>query len=324
MHRLLCHTLGPFRYANMMSNTKSKVASFRTRRGMTLTELLVVIGIITVLIGLLLPAVHKVRDAAARLACGNNLRQLALAVHLYAVDRRRLPPGCDYPFLKDPIQLLQQTGLSWHTSILPYVEQDSLWRMAWDAQQRDPSGNSTPHYEVMGKTVSVYLCPSDSRRVSGYGYAHPWGLTSYAGVAGTGVSQNDGLFHRNYTVRLADITDGTSNTLMIGERPPGPDGIYGGWYAEWGRSVCQLTQILPAGRNDWVPDEGVGCIPSLDALRPGQYGNACDVTHFWSLHSGGANFAFADGSVHFLSYSASSVLPALATRAGGETVSIPD
>jgi prepilin-type processing-associated H-X9-DG protein len=289
---------------------------------LTLVETLVVIAIVAVVVGLTVPAVQRVRDAGARLKCASNLRQLALAVHLFADVRQQLPKGCDYPFLRSPNQLLTQTGLSWQTSILPYVEQNALWRLAWEAHRQDPRGHAALHGVVKAKTVPVYLCPSEPRQMGGYGNGLEWGLTSYLGVAGTGVWKNDGVFHRNYAIRFADIPDGTSTTLMIGERPAGPKGIYGGWYAEWGSSVCQLAQILPAGSNDWIPFEGRGCRLSVRALRPGEFDNACDVNHFWSLHLGGAHFAFADGSVRFLTYARSEVLPALATRAGGESVNI--
>jgi len=93
-------------------------------------------------------------------------------------------------------------------------------------------------------------------------------------------------------------------------------------YAGWGAgSVCPLAQILSAAKNDWVPSTAVNCDFSAPAFRPGRINDACDVNHFWSLHAGGANFAFADGSVRFLRYSSSEVMPALATRAGGEVIS---
>ena len=107
---------------------------------------------------------------------------------------------------------------------------------------------------------------------------------------------------------------------MIGERPPGPKGDPGAWYAAWGHGVCPLSQILAAGKI--APSlDGVDCPPSLSPLRPGRLEDPCHTKHFWSLHAGGANFAFADGSVRFLAYRQSEILPALATRAGGEVVS---
>jgi prepilin-type N-terminal cleavage/methylation domain-containing protein/prepilin-type processing-associated H-X9-DG protein len=293
----------------------------RSRTGFTLVEMLIAVAIIALLIGLIVPAVQQVREAAARTSCASNLRQLAMAVHLYADAHRQLPQGCAYPFTASLIPIHRQgVGLSWHTSILPDLDHTALWHLAWQAQQQDPQGHLASHYEVMVQVVPSFLCPAEARQLGHSPNGDVWGLTSYPGVAGTSLHRRDGVFHKNYTVRFPDITDGTSNTLMIGERPPGPNGIYAGWYAEWGVLVCPLTQILPGGRNEWLPFEATDCEISASALRPGQVGNACDIGHYWSLHSGGANFAFADGSVRFLSYAASPLLPALATRAGGEVV----
>jgi prepilin-type processing-associated H-X9-DG protein len=129
------------------------------------------------------------------------------------------------------------------------------------------------------------------------------------------------MFHPNYSVRFAEVRDGTSNTLLIGERPPGPDGFYGGWYGAWGYTVCPVSQIRPASPNArGALDGSTDCDLSFGPLRPGRIEDPCDVVHFWSLHVGGANFAFADGSVRFLPYNWSEVLRALATRAGGEVI----
>jgi prepilin-type processing-associated H-X9-DG protein len=195
-----------------------------------------------------------------------------------------------------------------------------LWNLAFEAQRLDPVGNASVHETVMAHKVGLFLCPTVTMESGGYGNGITWGLTSYLGVAGTNVHANDGVFHRNYTVRFADITDGTSNTLMIGERPPGPQGIFSGWYAAWGDSVCLLAQILPAGSNEWLPIQAISCEVTIGTFRPGQVDDACDINHFWSTHRGGANFAFADGSVHFLTYGNSDLMAALATRAGGEAV----
>ena len=126
-------------------------------------------------------------------------------------------------------------------------------------------------------------------------------------------------------VRLTSITDGTSHSLLLGERTPPGRLFVGAWYdpgipeTSWGvdsygRGICLAAQI----------DFDVGKCHGPFRFGPGRIENPCDSNHYWSLHPGGANFAFADGSVHFLSYSAASVLPALATRAGGEVVAIPE
>lgn len=126
-------------------------------------------------------------------------------------------------------------------------------------------------------------------------------------------------------MRFTDITDGTSNTLLVGERPPSKDLWYGWWYAGFGAGgngtadmVLGVRENIPPG-DAFIPD--CGGLPARFA--PGRIDNMCDAFHYWSLHSGGANFLFADGSVRFLAYSADAVLPALATRAGGEVVEVP-
>ena len=296
------------------------------RHGLSLVEILVILGIIALTLAILLPAVQQVRDAAARARCASNLRQLAVAVHLYSQDNHHLPRGCDYPFLSSDADLKRHAGLSWHTSILPYLEQAALWTLAWEAHKEDPSSNADVHLAVRAKTILVFMCPSDPRQTGGYGHnGIVWGLTSYPGVAGTHHRREDGVFHKDFTVRFADITDGTSNTLAIGERPPGPQGRFGAWYSAWGSSICPLAQILGTRDDETASGEGEGDCP-LDTgpLRPGQLGSLCHVSHFWSLHRGGASFGFADGSVRFLRYSHSAILSALATRAGGESIFVPD
>lgn len=290
------------------------------RPGTTILELLVVVAIASLLAGMLLAAVQKARAAGARLSCQSRIRQLALAVHQYDSTRESLPAGCDYPFGRDGSAPLRQVGLSWQTSILPFVEQDALWMQAWEANQTNPVGDNAAHDAVRAAIVQVFLCPADSRSTGRTHKGATWGLTGYVGVAGTGVRNNDGMFHTAYRVRLADITDGTSQTLMIGERPPGPRGQFGGWYSAWGQSPCAVSSVLGTADGADVGTSGDTCPPNSGPLRPGRLESRCDVSHFWSLHPGGAAFAFADGSVRFLAYSRSSVLPALATRAGGEVV----
>jgi prepilin-type processing-associated H-X9-DG protein len=295
-----------------------------TRAGLSLLEVLVVVAIVVLLVGITFSAVQRTRDMAARTACQSNLRQLALATHMYTESKGHLPKGCDYPFLTASSGESSQCGISWHTSILPFLEQNRLWQMAWGANRADPGGNSNAHDEVERQWVAVLSCPSDSRRLGGLRPEVQWALTSYRGVCGTRHGSADGVLLDAYTVRFADITDGSSNTLMIGERPPGPGGIYGGWYARWGDSRCVVGQLLPVGRDTWFPTGNIGCPPAVTAFRPGREDNPCDVNHYWSVHMGGANFAFADASVRLVRYSADPIIPALATRAGGEVVTLPE
>jgi prepilin-type N-terminal cleavage/methylation domain-containing protein/prepilin-type processing-associated H-X9-DG protein len=299
-----------------------RIQDSRRQPGFTLVEAIVVLAILGILIALTLPAVQLVRSAAVRTQCAANLRQLALGVHHYAAAHGPLPQGCAYLDHTDPRYYQGQPGLSWLTSTLPYVEQDALWQRTWEANVQDPSGQSPLHLVVGATPVPSFLCPAEVRQLGGGPDIGHWGLTSYQGVAGTSIWRQDGMFHKDFTVRFTDVTDGTSSTLMIGERPSGPDGSYGSWYSEWGHTLCPLAATLSAGTyNSWQPD---GCGIVAGPLRPGRLDDTCAVTHFWSLHRNGANFAFADGSVRFLPNSASGILPALATRAGGEVVDAND
>jgi prepilin-type N-terminal cleavage/methylation domain-containing protein/prepilin-type processing-associated H-X9-DG protein len=296
------------------------MAHDRPRKGMTLVEMLVVIGILVVLLSLLTPAVQKVRFAAARVRCGSNLRQLAIAVHMYAGNHKELPNGCGYPFPPSGGHKSPGVGMSWLTAILPYVEQEEIGTMAWNALRQDPRGHSAAHVEVQARRVGIFLCSSNATSFGGPdSNGVTFGVTDYLGVAGTNVYARDGIFHPGLSVKFGDITDGTSNTIMIGERPSGPRGAFSAWYAGWGYTVWPLSQILP-GVSEGIPSQGNGCKASSSALRPGRIGNGCDLDHFWSLHGQGANFAFADASVHFLPFSADRLLPYLATRSDGEPV----
>ena len=285
-----------------------------------MVELLVVIGILAAAAGLTIPAVLKTRDAAYRVNCACNLRQVAAAVHHYADEWRQLPQGCYYPFPCAPRGREGQVGMSWQTCLLPYVEQSELGKLAWKAQEEDPGDAHEPdlHTQVKETVVPFFLCPAESRLMGGSRIGNQWAMTSYMGVAGTSLYLKDGIFNVAFSVRFRDITDGTSNTLMVGERPPGPKGMYGAWYSTWGYTICPVSQILPASRGTY--EEG-DC--PIYAFRSGGIDNPCDLAHFWSLHAGGANFALADGSVRFLRYDAAAVLPLLATRAGGEVVEVP-
>lgn len=297
------------------------------RAGITLIETLVTIAIIAILLALTLVGVQRVRATAARLECADRLRQLALASHHYHSLRHHMPEGCGYPLLKSEADLKSHCGVSWLTTLLPFVEQDSLWQQAWEAHVAAPNGDFDFHLPVQKQRVKTFRCPSDPRLIgvgpTSFGDLH-WGLTNYQGVAGTGFTFNDGMFHRRHSVTLGQVTDGTSNTLLIGERPTGRDGEWSAWYANWGRQVCVNNVLLPVRVGDWFPGSASGCSTREAIYYRGDYDDGCHLNHFWSLHPGGANFAFADGSVHFLRYSADSVLPALATRAGGEVAVVPD
>jgi prepilin-type N-terminal cleavage/methylation domain-containing protein/prepilin-type processing-associated H-X9-DG protein len=291
-------------------------------RAFTLVELLVVIAIVGVLLGLLLPAVQKVREAANRLTCSNSLRQLALAAHHYHDDRQAFPPG----FFRAPGPWLEARVVTLYVALLPYVEQGNLERR-WDFTRY---GNNLGPYPTAtaSQVIALAVCPSDAlpRPAVDLNDAEAaprhWGLVSYGGNAGvraTGVPTKDGIFFEGSAVRIADVTDGVSNTLLWGERnhwdpnydrlcPRDPIGT-NGWWAYAGTADLLLGAALPV--NYQVPATAAGC----DAVK------ADRLSAFGSRHPGGANFALADGSVRFLTEKMPlATLQALSTRGKGEVV----
>jgi prepilin-type processing-associated H-X9-DG protein/prepilin-type N-terminal cleavage/methylation domain-containing protein len=307
------------------------------RSAVTLIEVLVVIGILGILIGLILPAVQQVRSSMDRLSCQNHLHQIALALHNYHDTFGSFPPGEDPNTFGKPGTM---QGVSWLAKILSFVDQQPLWEITFQALMEDRFPLDNPPHIGLATVIPLYTCPSDPRVLSPQ--RGPDGIlaayTSYLGIRGKWptpappplYSVDNGVLQIGPAIRIAEITDGTSQTVMVGERPPSARLDFGWWYAPhfegWGQPASAsfrdfvLTVEEPVG----YPDE---CVPSPPAMTfvfgPGRIDNECDKYHFWSLHPGGANFVFCDGSVRFLPYSARSILPALATRAGGEVVDLP-
>jgi prepilin-type N-terminal cleavage/methylation domain-containing protein/prepilin-type processing-associated H-X9-DG protein len=337
------------------------------RSGFTLIELLVVIAIIAILIGLLVPAVQKVRDAAARIQCANNLKQIGLALHGYHDTYKRFPPSLD--------RTLQSNGQdpskgrhwywSWLANILAFVEGQNIYRQAdafastgdgkpftyphpphpWNpwGDFSITSGAVTTANPMIGVMVPIYGCPADGRTLvaqnvltgTGSSYWAAMGLTAYVGVSGVtaGNALNDpgdakGILYMGSKVRMGDITDGTSNTLLVGERPPSTDMEFGWWFAGAGYNNTGVGDVVLGARevNYASGKYGIGCTGASMkvGLQPGNVNNSCDQTHFWSMHDAGANFLLGDGSVRFVTYSVDSILPALCTRNGGEVFTSND
>jgi prepilin-type N-terminal cleavage/methylation domain-containing protein/prepilin-type processing-associated H-X9-DG protein len=304
------------------------------RNAFTLIELLVVIAILSVLLGLLLPAVQKVREAAARMSCQNNLKQIGLALDNYHDAQQSFPPGYRATAAYSDGATDTAPGWGWAAFLLPQLEQDNLYRQL---NFNLPVGQS-PGIQTM---VKVYLCPSDLTPPGAFpvpdGFGNPVALaapSSYAACVGGDESDTFGptgmgVFYRNSRTRFADITDGTSNTILIGERAwANANGIWAGAIAG---AVCKRGQQNPC------PGSGAGWYPAADLVQAHSHlNNATTDTDgglddFSSRHIGGSNFVFADGSVRFLrsvsgdnadsSYTADGLLfQAMGTRSGGEVV----
>jgi prepilin-type N-terminal cleavage/methylation domain-containing protein/prepilin-type processing-associated H-X9-DG protein len=276
----------------------------RKRGGFTLIELLVVIAIIAILIGLLLPAVQKVREAAARSKCQNQLKQLALAAHTYHDANNSFPSSdpqqpriASFTFTYNP---------SLFVNLMPYFEQDNLYR-AYYATTR-------PTNAVKAAIVPIMLCPSDVSQPTYTSFGTEYGMSSYGGNAGTGpdalINSTNGMFFGQSKVKITEVSDGTSNTLLFGERFHKDRGGYA--IEQWGR------WIYPSDRRDVLMTTGAPM--NYDTLQP-PGSTAQRVAAFGSGHSGGANFAFVDGSIHFLSSSIDlTAYQSLSTRNGGEVL----
>ena len=167
-----------------------------------------------------------------------------------------------------------------------------------------------------GQTAFIKVATTDDNITAAFTY--------YLGNSGQHSGKKDGILYLDSKVRIADISDGLSQTILIGERPPSPDHHFGWWYAGVGQQRDGSADYLLGVRETNQSFRAPTCPKNGYDFRNGNLNDMCDTFHFWSLHNGGAHFAFADGSVRFLSYSANEILPALATRAGGEVVAVPE
>jgi prepilin-type processing-associated H-X9-DG protein len=295
--------------------------TMRSRIGFSLIETIIVIGVIGLLVSLLIPAVQNVRGAAARTSCTNNLKQIGIALHHYESVHGRLPPNDQKMGSPDNL-------LSWPALILSYVEQHELWATSARACIETPITYRNPPHVGYVTVVKLFVCSADTRLNSTL--VTPSGdraaFSSYVGVYGSFIARFEaGAFGSAPGIKLADIRDGTSSTLLIGERPP-PNSLQAGrWYSS--RYILEPhggpDSLLGIPHHKGTTND-IQCRLAGSTFGPGDVANPCDRYHYWSLHRGGANFSFADASVHFMNYSAAPVLPALATISGSEVVSIPD
>ena len=326
----------------------------RSRRGFTLIELLVVIAIIAVLIGLLLPAVQKVREAAARVKCMNNMKQLGLALHNYHDANLRFPSACEigqtwytnYQRNPPPSGINPATGypyngpfFSWCYQIAPYFEAGTAQVLfdvnVWPWWQYQANGQT-----INSIQVKILACPSDPRGTLLWDPGQPdcSALCEYLAVNGIDQFAEDGgqngIMYVNSSTKMTDITDGTSNTLLLGERPPSIDLLYGWMWAGSGHSPYFGTTDVALGTSEDTLEAPFG---PHDHFRPGSTNDPGNIHryHYWSLHPNGGFFLYGDGGVRFVTYSAGTqivgtyqgnpltLLDALASRAGNEAVTPP-
>lgn len=319
------------------------------RRAFTLTELMIVIAVVGTLIAILLPAVQAAREAARRTQCQNHLKQISLATMNHVDARKRFPPGLEQRlFASSPIY----RGSSVFAHLLPFME-DTALHDVWDFD--DPLNNTAGGASARTATkLGWYLCPADRVETnpvasSGRHYA----LTSYGGNGGTRSyppeqASVDGMFHTTgsasepkpgqRSVRPRDIVDGTSHTLLFGERnhddPNFESFVAGGWtqgIAAWGwalpsggrKSIGHVTMSAATPINEQlsftVATSGTANPPANSSVAFVYYDERRLCT-WGSRHSGGANFAMTDGSVRFVEETIDDeAFIALSTRSGEET-----
>jgi prepilin-type N-terminal cleavage/methylation domain-containing protein/prepilin-type processing-associated H-X9-DG protein len=312
------------------------------RRGFTLIELLVVIAIIAVLVALLLPAVQAAREAARRIQCANNLKQIGLALQNYHDEVSAFPPG--WVTRLDPATGDNTgPGWGWATMILAEMEQPALFnavnfnlaielpanqtarvtRIATFACPSDASFQIT--FTVVDSSTSTTtpgapICDVASSNYPGcYGKTDPSSLYPYSPSDGPpGRDNGEGLFFRNRSIRIAEITDGTSMTIAAGERSQNLSRAT--WVGAITNAAVPITELQ--AENGLDPEGGDALVVSHTGELNGPNSIPAHADQFWARHPGGAQFAFADGSVRFLKERRPlPIFQALATRSGGEVLS---
>lgn len=304
------------------------------KRGFTLVELLVVIAIIGILVGLLLPAVQAAREAARRMSCSNNVKQLSLSLHNYESTHKKFPFGWN------------THGTLWSAMILPYIEQNNLYQTLEFQENRNWDANNTPNERALSQIVPAFRCPSmpvpEHITNSGIPDRVP---VSYRANGGSEVTSDDtstlpiagtksfemlnlnGIFYGCSAIRFGDMSDGTSNTIAIGESHTDPSFVKDGQGMDWW--MVGSPQADPCrcdgGNGGTEFSEAAGSFymrMNLQTLDPSAHGRLMELA-FGSYHVGGAQFGLCDGSVQFLSDSIDlTVYRNLGARNDGQVVSV--
>jgi prepilin-type N-terminal cleavage/methylation domain-containing protein/prepilin-type processing-associated H-X9-DG protein len=299
----------------------------RIRRGFTLIELLVVIAIIAILIALLLPAVQQAREAARRTQCKNNLKNIGVAMHSYHETFGLFPPGSTHT---NWAAGQSSHAWSWIAHLLPHIEETTTYDTIDFRYSAWPGNLSNPANQAVVQTKWEWLkCPSSIRgklvATGGYEITEYLGSSGnsaagYSGTINAGFCKtttsipnpNSGVFWGNSSINVTKITDGSSNTLAAGERPPPESSGWGWWTGPGATNWCPVGQldVTLATENYY----------GLGGLRDGSQDlSTVSLLHWWSYHDGGAHFLFADGHVDFLGYTMDhTVLVGLSTSRGDE------
>lgn len=274
--------------------------------GFTLVELLVVIAIIGILVGLLLPAVQAAREAARRCSCMNNMTQVGLAMHHFEFNHEYLPAGVlndQGPVRYEPIG----RHISWTVQILPHLEQTNLYK-SFDMTAGAYAAVNQP---VRKATLAVFTCPSSPSSYGAVDDTFP--MSNYAGVSNAEEvpidASNNGVLYLNSRTKFSDITDGASNTMLLGEKTNAYNDL--GWISGTRATLRNGTLAQPK--------------PYMNQADPSSDIGSLEVGGFSSYHSGGGNFVFGDGSVRFLSHNTDpNLLLLLCNRKDGKFVSTAD
>ena len=269
------------------------------KRAFTLIELLVVIAIIAILIGLLLPAVQKVREAAARMKCSNNLKQLGVAIHNYASTYDNALPA---QMIRTGNNVQGDTDGSGRTilcTLLPFVEQDALYKVGVTGRPFF-NVNTAAGTPVRANTIKPYQCPSDPSLVNGFAanQVGSWGGSSYAGNFQMFGKSNQTTWGQSYISQynVGNIPDGTSNTIGFSEKYAtcGSSGNLWSWVgADWGGGVSWMCTFAASPTGQWS-NPNWNLVPQI---QPNPYNTACDPVRPSSAHAGVCLVGMMDGSV---------------------------